>query len=345
MNALSLIASSLTWDNHGCLPLRPHDATVLPQLELYRASHVDVIMVNIGFGEQSVEDHVRMIAHFRHWLADHKDKYLIIETPEDIALARATGRLAVGFNIEGANGISDQISLISLYYDLGVRWMLMAYNRNNRVGGGCQDYDRGLTRFGRKVVEEMARVGMVACCSHTGYRTARDVIDFSPNPVIFSHSNPRSLHDHPRNIPNDLIAACAGAGGVVCLNGIGIFLGKNDNSVETYFRHVDYVVQLVGPDHVGIGLDYLFDPDELGTLATHMTGTFPPGLGYELGSNIKCVSPAKLEALVELQLQAGYSETDIRHVLGQNLLRLAQRVWKPRSDRLTSDRHPVETCP
>ena len=261
--ARSLLASSLVWDNHGCMPLRPFDEEFLPELELYRSSGVDVAMLNIGFGEQGVEEHLRTLAHFRRWIAARNDRYLLIETVDDIRRARETGRLAVGFDIEGANGIGDQVSLISLYYDLGVRWMLMAYNRNNLVGGGCQDDDQGLTDFGRDVLNEMERVGMVACCTHTGYRTASEVLDFSRNPVIFSHSSPRALHDHARNIPDDLILACARTGGVICLNGIGIFLGNNDTSTETYFRHMDHVVQLVGAGHVGIGLDYVFDTSEL----------------------------------------------------------------------------------
>ncbi len=329
MNAKSLIASNLVWDNHGCMPLRPLDETFLPQLELYRSSGVDVAMINIGFGEQGIEEHIRMIAHFRRWISARSDRYLLIESVDDITRARATGRLAVGFDIEGANGIGDQIALISTFYDLGVRWMLMAYNRNNRVGGGCQDEDGGLTAFGYEVIDEMARVGMVACCTHTGYHTARDVMAYSRNPVIFSHSNPRAVWDHPRNVPDDLITACAATGGVVCLNGIGIFLGNNDNSTETYFRHMDHVVQLVGADHVGIGLDYVFDMQELGDALDKMKGTFPPGLGYEVGSRLKCVSPRQIEGLVELQIKAGYDENDIRKILGLNLLRVANAVWKP----------------
>src|SRR5690606_22993630 len=131
--ARALIASSLVWDNHGCMPLRPLDEQFLPQLELYRSSGVDVAMLNIGFGEQGVEEHLKMRAHCRRWFASRPDRYLLIETIDDIQQARESGRLAIGFDIEGANGIGDQISLISLYYDLGVRWMLMAYNRNNRV--------------------------------------------------------------------------------------------------------------------------------------------------------------------------------------------------------------------
>lgn len=328
MDAKSLLRSHLVWDNHGCLPLRPQDETFLPKLELYRTSGVDVAMINIGFGEQGIEEHVRMLAHFRRWIAARADQFVLIETVEDIHHARATGRLAIGFDIEGANGIADQASLVSLYYDLGVRWMLMAYNRNNRVGGGCQDDDQGLTAFGREVLDEMARVGMIACCTHTGYRTASEVMDYSVNPVIFSHSNPRAVHDHPRNVPDELLQMCARTGGVVCINGIGIFLGDNDNSTETYFRHMDHVVQLLGAKHVAIGLDYVFDLAELGDYVTQMKGTFPAGLGYEVGSGLRCVSPMQIEELVELQIRAGYAEADIAQILGGNLMGLAKAVWK-----------------
>lgn len=328
MHAEALLRSSLVWDNHGCLPLRPFDEEFLPQLEMYRSAGVDVAMINIGFGEQGIEQHVRMIAHFRRWIAERNDRYLLIETVDDIERARTTGRLAIGFDIEGANGIADQISLISMYYDLGVRWMLMAYNRNNRVGGGCQDDDHGLTDFGRMVLDEMARVGMIACCTHTGYRTVRDVLAYTGNPIIFSHSNPRSMHDHPRNVPDDLLLGCARTGGVVCLSGIGIFMGDNDGSTETYFRHMDHVVQLTGADHVGIGLDYVFDLGELGDVVKAMKGTFPPGFGYDVGDGLKCVSPAQIETLIELQIKAGYTDMEIKKILGANLLRVAKSVWK-----------------
>lgn len=326
--AEALLRSSLVWDNHGCLPLRHFDEEFLPKLELYRANGVDVAIINIGFGEQGIEDHIRMLAHFRRWIAARADRFVLIQRVEDIEAARASGRLAVGFDIEGANGIDDQISLISLYYDLGVRWMLMAYNRNNRVGGGCQDEDTGLTPFGREVLDEMARVGMVACCSHTGNRTARDVFEYSANPVIFSHSNPRAVHNHPRNIPDDLLVGCARTGGVVGISGIGIFLGDNDNSTETFFRHMDHVVQLIGADHVALGLDYVFDLDDLADYVSQMKGTFPAGLGYDVGAGLRCVSPAQIEPLIEMQIKAGYAEYAIRNILGGNLLRVAAAVWR-----------------
>jgi membrane dipeptidase len=282
--------------------------------------------VNIGFGEQGPEEHLRMIAALRHWLVARPEEYLLLMEADDVERARSTGRLAVGFDIEGANAVGDQLSLIQLYYDLGVRWMLMAYNTSNRAGGGCQDEDGGLTNFGRAMVAEMERVGMLLCLSHTGHRTVREVIAMATQPLIFSHSNCAALHPHPRNIPDELIRACAATGGVVGINGVGIFLGKNDISSETYARHVDHVVQLVGPAHVSIALDYVFDMRELEEHLEKMKGTFPPGLGYEMGARF--VPPEQLEEIVVTLQGWGYSDADLTALLGGNLLRLAKQVWK-----------------
>jgi len=324
--ARQLIDAVPVWDHHACLPLRPNDSAFLPQLARHKAAGFDAITVNIGFGEQGPEEHLRMIAALRHWLVARPEEYLLLLEADDVERARSTGRLAVGFDIEGANAVGDQLSLIQLYYDLGVRWMLMAYNTSNRAGGGCQDEDGGLTNFGRAMVAEMERVGMLLCLSHTGHRTVREVLAMATQPLIFSHSNCAALHPHPRNIPDELIRACAATGGVVGINGVGIFLGKNDISSETYARHVDHVVQLVGPAHVSIALDYVFDMRELEEHLEKMKGTFPPGLGYEMGSRF--VPPEQLEEIVVTLQGWGYSDADLTALLGGNLLRLAKQVWK-----------------
>ena len=325
--AAKLLRQSIVWDNHGCMPVaRPLDTSFLPQLQRYRAAGVSAVMLNVGFGEMGIEDHVRTLASLRHWIKARPDEYLLMNTADDIELAHASGRLAVGFDIEGANAVADQPSLVSLYYDLGVRWMLLAYNCNNRVGGGCQDEDSGLTAFGRQVVAEMERVGMQVCCSHTGHRTVRDVFDIATRPVIFSHSNPSALHAHPRNIPDDLIRACAATGGVVGINGIGSFLGQNDNRSETFARHIDHVVQLVGAQHAALGLDYVFDSQEMDDYLARMAHTFPAELGYEKG--VRMVAPEQLEGIVQVLQKWGYRNADLQAVLGGNLMRLARTVWK-----------------
>ena len=207
--------------------------------------------------------------------------------------------------------------------------MLIAYNRNNRVGGGCHDDDGGLTAFGRQVLAEMAAVGMVVCCTHTGERTVRGVIDTHPDPVIFSHSNPRVLNDHPRNISDDIIRACAARGGVVGINGTGIFLGRNDASSALCARHIDHVAQLVGADHVAIGLDYVFDRQELDDYVTSMKDTFPAGMGYERG--VQMVQPEQLPEVVHELQRLGYRDADLQKILGLNWLRIARQVWKDRA--------------
>ncbi|MCO7597472.1 MULTISPECIES: dipeptidase [Pseudomonas] len=320
------MSSMLVWDNHVCMPLRPHDDSFLDQFQWHHRNGTDVVMVNVGFGDDSIEAHLRMLASLRAWLAARPAQYRLIRSVADIHAARAAGQLAVGFDIEGANAIGDQLNLIELYRDLGVRWMLLAYNQNNRAGGGCQDNDLGLTDFGRAMLEEMARVGMIGCCSHTGYRTAREAIDASPSPLIFSHSNPQALFAHPRNIPDDLIIACAERGGVIGINGIGLFLGDNDASPTNVARHVMYVADLVGVEHVGIGLDFIHDRQEIDAYLAANPDKFPPHLGYSVGMDM--MSPAELPALAAQLSAQGMNDAELAAVFGGNWLRLAEQVWR-----------------
>ncbi len=326
--ARGALSRHLVWDNHGCMPVRWTDADFLPQLERYRSSGFDVVSLNIGFGEMGVEDHVRVLAHFRRWLSMRPADYVLARTAADIRQARADGKLAIVFDVEGARGIDDQISLIQLYYDLGVRWMLMAYNRENLVGSGVHDpQDNGLTAYGREVVREMERVGMVVCCSHTGPRTAMDVMEWAERPVIFSHSNPKALWSHERNIDDALMEACAASGGVMGLNGVAPFLGDDDISTETFVRNIDYAVEKIGPDHVGLGLDFCFDNGELEELLVKMRHSFPDNAAYR--SVPRFISPEQLVEITAALMGMGYSDEDLGKILGGNHLRVADEVWKP----------------
>ena len=322
----TLTDGGLVWDNHACMPLRPDDYGFLPQLDECRAVGIDVVTLNVGFGVQKITDHISMLATFRRWVKDHADKYMLIDTAADLLDAKAQHRLGICFDIEGMTALEGRIEMVSLYYDLGVRWMLGAYNIANDAAGGCLDpEDKGLTPFGRAVVAEMNRVGMVVCGTHTGYRTAREMIDLSSQPTIFSHSNPRAVWDHPRNIPDDLMKACAARGGVVGLNGIGLFLGANDTRTDTFVKHVDYALDLVGEDHVGIALDYVFDADEMHAYFVANREAFPPSLGF--GDGITMIPPSQLPEIGEA-LSARYSSGTLAKLFGGNHLRIAQKVWR-----------------
>jgi membrane dipeptidase len=209
--------------------------------------------------------------------------------------------------------------------------MLLAYNKNNALGGGCMDEDSGLSAYGRQIIDEMERVGMVLCCTHVGHRTAREALEYASKPVIFSHSNPSAVYAHVRNIPDDLMIACARGGGVVNINGVGQFLGVSstgvpDNSTQILLRHIEYAVQLVGPQHVGLGLDYIFDLSELTEYLQKSPENFPMSAGQP--DSYTQVEPERFPILAEALLNRGYKEEDVQGILGHNNLRVARHVWK-----------------
>ncbi|TBU83249.1 membrane dipeptidase [Pseudomonas daroniae] len=324
MNAA--VSRPLIWDNHGCMPLRPGDTSYMERLAAVRAAGVSVLSINVAFGDDDIEKAMRMLATFRQWLSMRSEDYCLARSVDDIRRAHAQGRLAIVFDIEGADAISGSLEMLSLYYELGVRWMLLTYNRNNRYAGGCHDTDTGLTTAGKALIEEMARVGMVVCASHAGPVSALSIIDTSPHPVIFSHSNVRAVHAHPRNISDEAILACARRGGVIGLSGIGLFLGTKEQLTKTLAEHIDHVVQRVGIDHVGLGLDHVFDIRELEEYLASRDKTFPAEGGYEQLREM--LSPADIPQLAEHLSARGYDSASLAKVLGGNWTRIAEQVWK-----------------
>lgn len=320
MGAPTLHERSLVWDNHACMPLRP-DASFLPELSRLRAAGIDMVVLNVMFDNVIQWDEgVRILSFMRDWILARPEEYVLAGTPDAIQAARAQGKTAVAFDIEGMKGLGGQLSMVRTYYDLGVRWMLIAYNRNNEAGGGCMDADPGLSEFGRSVIREMESVGMALCCSHTGERTCMEAFEWSRNPVMLTHSNPLAMVDHPRCVTDQVMQACAATGGTVGVTGFGTFLRDGDTSAENYFRHIDYAVALVGPEHVALASDYVFDPDELTSFLAN------PLLG---ASGLPSMfAPEQFPELTEVMLKHGYTDTDVQAILGQNLLRLARQIWK-----------------
>lgn len=317
--------STLIWDNHACMPLRADDVSCLAQLERVHDAGVDVTTLNVAFGDQGSRSALRMLSAFRAWLEGQPHQYMLVARATDIDEAHASKRLGVCFDIEGMDALDGDIGLVRIFYNLGVRWMLATYNRSNRAGGGCIGEDHGLTDYGRQVIAEMNAVGMVVCGTHCGYRTAREMIDASADPIIFSHSNPRGLWNHPRNIPDELMKACAARGGVIGITGFGPFLGANDASTATFVAHVEYALDLVGEDHVGIALDYVFDRDELDRLIAADPDTFPPEC-YSQGAAM--VEPWRLPEIARALAERGHSMVTLSKVLGGNHVRIAREVWR-----------------
>lgn len=323
----SSASTSIVWDQHGCLPLRA-EASAVDQLELYRDAGVTFVSINVGMDSTPPLDSIKVLAAFRSGVLARPEQFALAGVPGDVESARADGRLAVGFDLEGTEPLDGDIEMVEVFHALGVRTILMAYNTQNRAGGGCHDeQDTGLTAFGRAVVREMNRVGVVVDATHCSRQTTFDLFEASTAPVIFSHSVPAAIKRHPRNIDDDQIRACAATGGVIGINGVGIFLGENDASTEALVKAVDHAVQLVGPEHVGLGLDYVFDREELRSFVA-AAGTFPAGFGYRENAELAFVSPSQIPGVRAGLHRLGYDTASVAGILGGNFFRVATEVWR-----------------
>jgi membrane dipeptidase len=320
----------MIWDNHACLPMDPQaNLRFLGQLGRFRSAGADVISLNIGYGEMALSEHIRLAVQMRRWIAARPERFVLVETEAGAAAVAGSGRLGVVFDMEGAAPLAGRLHWLERLRALGVRWILIAYNRANAFGSGCHDaIDEGLTAEGITLIDRMEQVGMAVCLSHTSYRTAFEALDRARRPVVFSHSNPRALHDHPRNIPDDLIRACAASGGVVGVNGLGLFLGGEGAAAARAADHIDHIVQLVGVDHVGLGLDFVFDLAGLEIEKAAMANTFPPGLGYEAPT--RCLGPEDIPRIAAILRTRGYDERALGAVMGGNWLRIARACWTPK---------------
>jgi membrane dipeptidase len=331
LRAAALHDDALVWDAHACLPLHP-DADI-GALARHRAAGVDFVSINIGMDMNPLPQIMAVIASFRAQLRARSDAFVQVEDPSDVRRAKVAKKLAVAFDLEGGVPLGERPEMVQLFYDLGVRQIHLAYNRNNTIGGGCYDDDIPLSALGRRIVKAINEAGMLMDCSHTGYRTSLDIMAVSEAPVIYSHANPLALADNGRNIKDDQIDACVATGGVVCVNGVGRFLGDPEARTPAILRHIDYLVQRVGADHVGLGIDCVYDlgldEDPPGLDRARW---WPPEHGYgKDGPRIKIAAPEQFPEITSGLLELGYAEADVRKILGQNMLAVAERVWRPRA--------------
>ena len=322
--AARLYAKALVWDDHS--GFEPHPKADLTNLRRWKDAGVHYLSVNVGYDVIDWRKSLASLAAFRAWLQQHPEDYRLVGSVAEIRRARRDGKLAIAFDLEGMNALDGDVNMVNVYYGLGVRQMLFAYNLNNLAGGGCHDQDIGLTDFGRAVIREMNRVGMMVDCSHTSYRTTMEAMELSSAPVIFSHSCAKALRGHGRNVTDEQIRACAKTGGVVGVTGIGIFLGDNDTSSGTFVDHVSYMSDMIGAEHVGIALDYAFEVEGLDGLTTSNPAYWPAAEYNTKGA--KFIPPEQYPEIVETMVARGFKDREILGILGGNFMRVAGEVWK-----------------
>lgn len=264
----------------------------------------------------------------------YKNLIMPIRRVEDIGEAKERGRVGIIIGFQNTSPLEDDVNLLQVFRDLGVRIMQLTYNDRNYSGDGCfERTDSGLSEFGLRVVGEMNRQGILIDLSHTGYRTAMEAIEVSDDPVAFTHANPKALLENPRNKTDEQIKALAEKGGVIGATPYPIFLPAGYRSKLSDFLDVmDYLVDLVGVNHVAVGTDFTEKQPE-GFFTWLHTGKswekpfseleYPVIYPEGIRSADEC--PNITRGLVE----RGYTESEVKKIIGENWLRLYSQVWKP----------------
>ena len=271
------------------------------------------------------------IAEWKTRFRDHSDLLLQVYTTEDIHRAKREGRTGIVLGFQNVSAFEDQLGYVQLFKELGVGIVQLTYNKQNQVGSGCYETaDTGLSDFGREIVSEMNRVGIMCDLSHVGATTSRDTILASTKPVCFSHCLPSGLKAHPRNKPDEDLRYMADRGGFIGVTMFPPFLEKGVNAtVDDYVEAIDYVIDIAGEDSVGIGTDFTQDHGA----AFFQWITHDKGNARVLTDFGEIVNPKGMRTIGEFpnltaaMERARWPERKIRKVMGENWVRILGEVW------------------
>ena len=315
--------TTITWDAHACPTLEL--GADLSTLYNYKDSGFTYISLNIGFDPQDINGIKRFSQYVKEYISTNSQHFVYVDKPNDVIQAKIENKLAIGFDIEGISPLLTTDSYINTLNKLGVKQLGLVYNKTNLVAGGCNDTDTGLTSLGKNIVKQLNKSGIIIDCSHMGEKSSLEVISTSDHPVIFSHSNSNQLHKHPRNISNTIVQECSKKGGVIGINGINIFHGGKKNILNEVINNIEYLCSLVGDDHVGLGLDYVFDHQKTLNLVQQHPESFSNSEQYK---KIKMIEPHCINEIINQLLTRSFSRQSINKILGGNFHRVARIVWK-----------------
>jgi membrane dipeptidase len=284
------------------------------------AAFFSIYMPGTITGPEAVKRSLILIDHVRSLAEKHPDQIVLATTAAEVRAAHKAGKFAALMGMEGGHMIDDSLAVLRDYQRLGVRYLTLSHSVNTNWSDSSGDTPKhnGLTEFGKDVVRELNRLGMLVDISHVSDKTFWDAMETSKAPLVASHSSLRSISGHPRNMTDDMIRALGGKGGVIMINYSRSFLSdelyqaglrnvppaeRPTVSWEKIVEHIDHAAKLVGATHVGLGSDF--------------DGTTVPD-GMEDVSMLPKITAALLDK--------GYSEQDVKNILGENILRLLEKV-------------------
>ncbi len=279
---------------------------------------------------EGFQNTVNNIVEMNNLLEANNDLVIKVRTTDDIRNAKQQGKTGVMMGFQNAHAFEDQLGYVQVFKDLGVGVVQMCYNTQNLVGTGCYERDGGLSGFGHEIVAEMNKVGIMCDLSHVGAKTSKEVILASEKPVCYSHCLPSGLKDHPRNKSDEDLKFIADHGGFVGVTMFAPFLKNGIHStIDDYVEAIAYIFDLVGEDQIGIGTDFTQGHGQpFFEWLTH-----DKGYARRLTNFGEIINPEGIRTLGEFPnltdalLRHGFSETQVRKIMGENWLRVLGEVW------------------
>lgn len=318
--------------------------------QAWRASGVTCIFQNAGEEGQSPLRLLKRLARFTY-LTDMLPEFVSKAVkPDDVSTAKKKGRQCLYFSGNGVPltqqwvSVEDELRYVRIFFQLGIRMMHLTYQRRNMIGDGCAEpANAGLSDFGRAVVKEMNRVGVIADVAHSGWNTSREAAEVSSKPVVASHSTCDALHHHIRAKPTRVIKAIADTGGYIGICCIPSFLGGRAD-IGVMMGHIDYVVQRFGADHVAIGSDVAYTSRNAAAenrkvprlprrSRKQWRSLWPDGSLGVRGAAPLSLAWTNWPLFTVGLVQRGYKDDDIRKIIGGNVLRVARVVLPPELER------------
>ncbi len=273
---------------------------------------------------------VSNIADMKKLIRENVQHVSLVRTTADIRAAKDNNKTGIILGFQNAHAFEDNLGYIEAFADMGVKIAQICYNTQNLVGTGCYERDGGLSGFGREVIAEMNRVGMMVDLSHVGGMTSEEAILASTKPVCYSHCLPSGLKQHPRNKSDEQLRFIADRGGFIGVTMFPPFLKRGiEATVTDYVEAIDYVINLAGEDCVGIGTDFTQGYDKgFFDWITHDKGRYRQLTEFGTIQNpVGIRTIGEFPNLTEAMVKARWSESRIRKVMGENWVRTFKEVW------------------
>lgn len=303
-----------------------------------KAGGVNTIHVTIAYWENTKET-LANIGDWQRRFRSNSDLIMPVQTASDVRDAEHLGKVGIVFGFQNCSPIEDDLRNVQIFHELGVRIMQLSYNNQSLLATGCyESADSGVTRFGKEVIREMNRVGMVIDMSHSAERSTLEAIELSSRPIAITHANPSSFHDALRNKSDTVLKSLAASGGMLGCSLYPFHLKNgSDCSLDEFCQMTADTADMIGAEHIGIGSDLCQNWD-YSVLEWMRSGRWTEGTDYGEGSAENKDWPQQPDwfansshfgNLASGLARTGLSDTEVAGIMGENWLSFFERSFEP----------------